>query len=217
MLRMHPLHRILVSLTIAMLAFLVIRNFSLRPVLIITFLWDVFACSYIILCWIVFFKRTKEAIIRQANKDDGSRLFVLVSIIVTAFAGLFAVLLIMMSAGEGCYKDKLVALFIAVAGMILSWIMVHTLFTIHYAHLYYGDYEKKKNKQEDLSFPGNSEPDYLDFAYFSFVIGMTFQVSDVEIASTKMRRTALAHGLLAFALNTFVVALTINLIASLNK
>ena len=66
-----------------------------------------------------------------------------------------------------------------------------------------------------LDFPGNAKPDYLDFAYFAFVIGMTFQVSDVEIPSRTIRRTALAHSLLSFALNTFVVALTINLIAGL--
>lgn len=68
-----------------------------------------------------------------------------------------------------------------------------------------------------MKFPGEKKADYLDFAYFSFVIGMTFQVSDVEIASRSVRRTALAHGLLAFALNTFVVALTINLVAGLSK
>jgi uncharacterized membrane protein len=61
-----------------------------------------------------------------------------------------------------------------------------------FAHMYYGDYENKKDKNTDLAFPGDADPDYLDFAYFSFVIGMTFQVSDVEIASTKIRRTALA-------------------------
>lgn len=68
-----------------------------------------------------------------------------------------------------------------------------------------------------MKFPGEKKAEYLDFAYFSFVIGMTFQVSDVGISSRSVRRTALANGLLAFALNTFVVALTINLVAGLNK
>lgn len=75
----------------------------------------------------------------------------------------------------------------------------------------------QKKNAEGLNFPQEKQPDYIDFAYFSFVIGMTFQVSDVQINSRIIRRTALAHGLLSFALNTFVVALTINLIAGLTK
>ncbi len=93
--------------------------------------------------------------------------------------------------------------------------MVHTMFTFHYAHIYYDDDENNAaHHAGGLEFP-KEKPDYLDFAYFSFVIGMTFQVSDVEISARLIRRVALLHGLLAFLLNTFVVALTINLIAGL--
>ncbi len=95
---------------------------------------------------------------------------------------------------------------------------MHTIFTFHYAHLYYDDINKDNKKvAEGLNFPETKEPDYIDFAYFSFVIGCTFQVSDVVITSPKMRRIVLLHGLLAFGLNTFVVALTINLVAGLGK
>ena len=99
---------------------------------------------------------------------------------------------------------------IAVGSMISSWALVHTLYTFHYAHLYY-----KTKGGKGLDYPGDEKPDYLDFAYFSFVMGCTFQVSDVEISSKEIRRVALFHGLLSFALNTFVVALTINIIAGL--
>jgi len=97
----------------------------------------------------------------------------------------------------------------------VSWVLVHTLFTFHYANMYYFKLNDHKSDEASLIFPGKAKPDYLDFAYFSFVIGMTFQVSDVEIASQRIRRIALIHGLLSFTLNTFVVALTINLIAAL--
>ncbi|MEO7524534.1 MAG: DUF1345 domain-containing protein [Ferruginibacter sp.] len=216
LLRMHPLHRVLISMLVTLIVFFMIRNSNLKPAFVVTVLWDVFALSYIIICWIIFFKKSKEEIIKQANKDDGSKLFVLISVLITSFASLFAVMLLMIST-DAYNENKLVSLLLAIAGMMLSWVMVHTLFAFHYAHMYYGDYDKKKNKAPDLSFPGDAEPDYLDFAYFSFVIGMTFQVSDVEIHSTKLRRTVLAHGLLAFALNTFVIALTINLVAGLRK
>lgn len=95
--------------------------------------------------------------------------------------------------------------------MLLSWILVHTVFVFHYAHLYYkGDKIKKP-----LDFPGDEQPDYMDFAYFAFVLGCTFQVSDVEITDKKLRKVALFHGLLSFALNTFVIALSINIISGL--
>jgi len=87
---------------------------------------------------------------------------------------------------------------------------VHTLYVFHYAHLYYGG-----QQVGGLDFPGNGEPDYVDFAYFSIVMGCTFQVSDVEISAKKIRHVAMFHGLLSFALNTFVVALTINIVAGL--
>ena len=94
---------------------------------------------------------------------------------------------------------------------------MHTIFTFHYAHLYYFKNMDDTTEGKPLDFPGKTKPDYLDFAYFSFVIGMTFQVSDIEIPSRTIRRTVLAHSLLSFALNTFVVALTINLIAGLRQ
>ena len=105
---------------------------------------------------------------------------------------------------------------VAISGMLFSWAMVHTIFCFHYANLYYGNDTTDPTKHaEGLEFPKEKKPDYLDFAYFSFVIGMTFQVSDVDITSRSIRRLALLHGLLSFTLNTFVVALTINLIAGL--
>jgi uncharacterized membrane protein len=136
-------------------------------------------------------------------------------ILVSAFASMFAVLLLMMSKHQ---QGGLPWLYVPVSigGMLLSWVMVHTVFTFHYAHKYYDDDKQEKAKAaEGLDFPGDEKPDYLDFAYFSFVIGCTFQVSDVEITSKKIRRVALLHGLLSFLLNTFVVALTINFVASL--
>jgi uncharacterized membrane protein len=108
---------------------------------------------------------------------------------------------------------------VAIAGMFLSWFLVHTTFSMRYAHLYYGDDNKKHidKKGAGLEFPGNDEHDFIDFAYFSFVLGMTFQVSDVEISDRKIRRLSLLHSLIAFIFNTVIVALTINALAGLSK
>jgi len=215
-LRLHPLGRIVLSLAISLIAFLLIRTINLNWVLTVTILWDSFAFSFILMSWIVFFTRSVGEIIKQANKDDGSRLFVLISIIITSFASMFTVLLLMVSKANSSSHQGLTVL-LSISGMMLSWIMVHTIFTFHYAHLYYDEGKNDTPGANALEFPREKKPDYIDFAYFAFVIGMTFQVSDVEINSRAIRRTALAHGLLAFALNTFVVALTINLVAGLNK
>ncbi|MEO6548487.1 MAG: DUF1345 domain-containing protein [Ferruginibacter sp.] len=215
-LRMHPVERILLSVTASLITFVFIRNSHLKWELMAATLWDTFTFSFILTSWIVFFTRPVAEIIQQANKDDGSRLFVMVSIIISSFAGMLTVLLLMISKDTSPGMEG-ITIAISISGMLLSWMMVHTIFTFHYAHLYYGADRDDTPGKPALDFPGETKPDYIDFAYFSFVVGMTFQVSDVEIHSRTIRRTALAHSLLAFALNTFVVALTINLIAGLKN
>ena len=102
---------------------------------------------------------------------------------------------------------------ICIAGMALSWFLVHTVFAFRYGHLYYGDDEDEPaNHAAGLEFPKEPAPDYLDFAYFAFVIGMTFQVSDVEISSRRLRRLVLFHGIISFLFNTVILALSISVI-----
>jgi uncharacterized membrane protein len=216
-LRMHPWHRILISLVLSTLGFLFIKNTHLNLLIVIMIVWDVFAFLYLGACWIVLFTRPTEQMREVARKEDLSRSILLIFILISSFASMFTVLLLILSK-QAAETALIIYLPVAIAGMLLSWILVHTMFAFHYAHLYYGDDEENPDKHaEGLDFPNEKKPDYLDFAYFSFVIGMTFQVSDVEINSKKLRRLVLVHGLLSFGLNTFVVALTINLIAGLRN
>jgi len=105
-------------------------------------------------------------------------------------------------------------LIIAISGMVLSWVLIHPIFTLRYAHIFHGDDEEKPEiHAAGLEFPHDKKPDYLDFAYFSLVLGMTFQVSDVQVTSKRLRRLAMLHGILAFGYYTIMIALTINLIA----
>lgn len=104
---------------------------------------------------------------------------------------------------------------LALSTVALSWVLLHTVYSIHYAHVYYGDSDEDKTADKGLDFPGKQQPDYLDFAYFSFVIGMTCQVSDVQITSKRMRQLALLHGVISFGFNTFILALLINTISGL--
>ncbi len=92
--------------------------------------------------------------------------------------------------------------------------LVHTIFTLRYAHIYYGT-DDEQNRVGGLEFPDEENPDYLDFAYFSFIIGMTSQVSDVSIHSKRLRRLGLLHGLIAFFFNVTIIALSINTVSGL--
>ncbi|HUK59500.1 MAG TPA: DUF1345 domain-containing protein [Stellaceae bacterium] len=104
---------------------------------------------------------------------------------------------------------------LALVAVILSWLLVHTMFALHYAHTYYGDRDPGPdyNMRGGLEFPGHHDPDYWDFLYYAAVIGMTCQVSDVQVTSHAMRRITLAHGVLSFFFNTGVLALAVNIIA----
>jgi uncharacterized membrane protein len=101
------------------------------------------------------------------------------------------------------------------ATLFLSWLVTHVTFGFRYAHEFYARDLGGPDVDRGLEFPGEREPDYLDFLYFSLVLGMTFQVSDVQITSRTLRRVATLHGLISFLFNTVIVALTVNLAAGL--
>lgn len=100
----------------------------------------------------------------------------------------------------------------AAVSIVLSWLFMNTMYALHYAHGFYGDFGKQ---HEGLEFPGTQQPDYWDFVYFAFVIGMCFQVSDVQITSQTLRRTALLHSVVAFFFNVFIIAISVNIAAGL--
>jgi uncharacterized membrane protein len=145
--------------------------------------------------------------------QDSSRVLIFCTVLISTFASFLAVLLLIFAKKEFTGTEAF-HLTIAIAGMVLSWVLIHTIFTLRYAHIFYGDNEEKpETHAAGLEFPDDLKPDYFDFAYFSFVVGMTFQVSDVQVTSKRLRRLVMLHGILAFGYNTIMIALTINLIA----
>lgn len=213
-LRIHPLQRVGISLIIAALVYLLLSGLQITALLRITASWLMFSLSYLVLSWIVLLKRPIPEIRKKAVSDDGSVTFVFIMVLLSSFASMVMVLLLMISKQHAA--DDWLAIPVSIGGMLSSWAMVHTMYSFHYAHRYYDNDETDASRPSGgLEFPGDDKPDYVDFAYFSFVIGCTFQVSDVEISSKAIRRIALVHGLLSFLLNTFVIALTINFVASL--
>jgi len=143
---------------------------------------------------------------RAAGQDEG-RFGILTMTTAAAVASLAAIV-----AEIGPRNQEKGWSYLALAGatILLSWTFIHSIFALHYAHEFY-DVDGG-----GLAFPGgDAEPDYWDFVYFSFVIGMTSQVSDVGVTAKNIRRTVTAHGILAFLFNTTLLALTVNIAASL--
>jgi uncharacterized membrane protein len=210
-------HRIVISLVLAIVVwFALSRNLQSSTRCIIT--WDSFAIATLILAWLTIATTPPEKLRARAQKQDLSHILIFVFVLVTACAGLFSVGFLFFSkqafAEPFHFWVHLVASLVAV---ICSWMLVHTVFGLRYAHTYYGDPDGPMGPiphAGGLEFPGDREPDYVDFAYFSFVIGMTFQVSDVVITSRDFRKLALVHGMLAFGFNTVILALALNTVST---
>ena len=178
--------------------------------------WDAFAVVILALDWVIILATPQRKIREIARKQDLSRFLVFLFVVVTASAALFAVgfLVSLKNSPAGHFVLHLVLILITV---IVSWTLVHTVYGLRYAHAFYGDSDESGVNRHagGLIFPGNRPPDYFDFAYFSFVVGMTCQVSDVQITSRRMRRITLFHSVLSFGFNTLILALLINIVSGL--
>ncbi|MCC8409875.1 DUF1345 domain-containing protein [Mucilaginibacter sp. UR6-1] len=206
-------YRIYISLLVASGAFFIFRAESIPATILTT--WIGFALSIIILDWVVIFGAHPREIRKIASLEDSSRTLIFIIVLGAALISLSAIYILLKST-KGHADDEVTAnVFLALGAVITSWWLVHTLFTMRYAHIYYDLQADKPDAPTGLQFPDEPLPDYLDFVYFSFVVGMTFQVSDVEISSRRIRRLALVHGLVSFVFNTAIVALSINIISGL--
>ncbi len=210
-------HRLLISVAFSGLVFLVMRNYvSLAMSLMIS--WDAFVFSVISLIWLLFIAAKPWQVMRLAGKQDTSRRVIFIFIILAACASMFAVIILLEPTAHMPHHQVVRHVLLAVASVGCSWILLHTIFALRYAHMFYANLHDDETGHacgSGLLFPEESVPDYIDFAYFSFVVGMTFQVSDVEISSREIRRLTLVHSLLSFLFNTIIVALSINVISGL--
>lgn len=209
--RLHGVTKLVTSIVIAVAVYFIVPG-ELYSRTHFMLCWDSFSFSLLLVSWITFFTISSQQIREQSQKQDESRVIVFGLVVVSTLASLATVFLLLTG------KTNNFQMIIAITGMLLSWALIQTIFAFRYAHLYYGNAEDNKQVHAGgLEFPGDKRPDYLDFVYFSFVLGMTFQVSDVQISSKRLRRLALMHGMICFLFNTFIVALTINVIAGLRE
>jgi uncharacterized membrane protein len=175
--------------------------------------WDIGVALYLALIYQLVATCGIDEIRRRAAEDDEGALALL---ILTGLSGLAIMGAIIAELGiakvSGQPRSGL-GVTLAMATIVVSWAFVHTIFALHYAHEYYG--ERGDHAIGGLTFPGRQSPDYWDFVYFSLVIAMTSQVSDVVITSKVIRRIVTVHGVLAFFFNVAVFALTVNIVSNL--
>ena len=180
--------------------------------------WDTFAVCVLLFAWLTIITTPLAKLRYRAQMQDLSRTIIFVFVVFAACAGLFAVgFLFYTNKNTSDHPHFTIHLLLSLLAVVSSWMLVHTVFGLRYAHTYYGDTDDDPDTMEHaggLRFPGDRMPDYLDFAYFSFVIGMTFQVSDVSITSRDFRHLVLLHGMLSFAFNTVILALMINTVSA---
>lgn len=188
---------------------------EIKPTLRAVIGWDCGIAVFLILVLAMAAKATPQSMHRRAALEDQARWAFLALMAAAALFSMFAVLGVLHEAHNAGGHVTVELSLLAGATILLSWIFAHTVFAVHYAHDYYADLAAKM--APGLLFPGEGkgDPDYWDFLYFSFVVGMTCQVSDVQVASQPWRRLVLAHGLVSFLYNTVVLALSINLLAGL--
>ena len=204
-------HRLIAAAVVALLyyvAFLDRVNWGKHLVLS----WDVFTVCFLLLAWATILTAKPKVAHQTARLQHSTRKWIFLFVLVASCASLAAVFILLSPAKtlSGAMAGQHIAL--GLMTVVLSWTLIHTIFALQYADLFYCHHQKAKGAA--LIFPeGTVEPDYYDFAYFSFIIGMTSQVSDVQIGSSDIRRWALLHGLVAFAFNITVLALVINIVA----
>jgi uncharacterized membrane protein len=198
--------RTFISIAIGIVAFWLLPG-SLRLVTRLLIGWDIFVTFYLVLAYIMMFRCDLGHIRRNAVLQDDGRFLILLMTALGAFASIAAIVFEL-----GASHRSALELGLATGTIALSWAAVHTTFALHYAHDYY-----RGTKPGGLQFPSGDQhdhADYWDFVYFSFVIGMTAQVSDVGITDKTIRRTVTAHGIISFVFNTALLALMVNIAAS---
>jgi uncharacterized membrane protein len=173
--------------------------------------WDCGIALYLVLVCIMMARSDHGAMQRRADQEDAGAATILALTVVAAIASIVAIAAELHGLHEAGGARPAGRLALAGTTILVSWLFVHTMFALHYAHDYYAGVDDRGG----LKFPGERRPDYWDFLYFAFNLGAAAQTSDVAVEAARMRRFVLAHTILSFLFNTTILALAINVGASL--
>ena len=173
--------------------------------------WITAAATFSVWSWRSVWPLDAAATAADAAREDPSRTAADLACLLAAVASLAAVAVVLVQAGNAKGATKLLEMLLAVVSVAVSWLIIHTVFTLRYARHYYA------SEQSSISFNQDDKPRYSDFAYLAFTIGMTFQVSDTDLKNNDVRRLALRHMLLSYLMGAVIIAVTINLVAGMTK
>ena len=206
--------RFLIALAVGVAVFLFVPIEELVPRILAG--WNAGGWLYLALVAIKMARAEIEGIKRQSTLERESRLVVLVVVIFGSIFTILALFAQLMAIKSEHGMDRTLSISLSVSTIFLSWLLIHTVFALYYAHEFHAEGNAGSRGQGGgLKFPDDSTPDYLDFLYFSFVVGTTAQTSDVDVCSRALRRMVMLHGILSFFFNTAVIALAVNLAAQL--
>lgn len=175
--------------------------------------WNAASLTYLILSWLPIMHADADLTRRRARTYDQNAHTIFLLVTTAGCASIVAIGFVMGDVKSLAFWPKALHLGLSIAALVLSWMLIHTVFAFHYARCYYAPASPHDGPAAGLRFPGVDEPDYFDFAYYSFVVGMTSQVSDVCVTTAHMRRTTLAHSILSFVFNIAVLAMSINVLS----
>lgn len=178
--------------------------------------YDAAAIALLVWYWSVVLRTNAlDTKVRAASQDPGRDAVFAVILVAAAFGFVAAFDILGRAPHDRIAQHETITYALGFGAVVLGWLLIHTIFSFRYAHLYYADRDRDNQRDGGLIFPGRADPNYADLAYFSFVLGMTFQVSDVQITDRSIRRLALAHAMISFGYNTAILALVVNVVSNL--
>lgn len=172
--------------------------------------WCATAVTFVVVAWSSILSADSDQTRALAERDDDSRVVADLIVLTACVASLVGVAFILLKASSADGGAVVLMTVLGILSVVLAWGVVHTVFTLRYADLYY-------RNDGGIEFKGNEPPDYRDFAYLAFTIGMTYQVSDTNLHTKELRRTALKHSLLSYLFGTVIIAVTLNIVAGIAR
>lgn len=212
--RLRAVQRLAIAMAVGFITFFMQPPWVVSQIRILV-TWNLGAWVYLLLAAMVI-ARADAAMTRiRVQTQDQSGYVIFLLVVSGAASSVVAIGFLMVGTKDLAFWPRTWHLALSISALISSWLMIQTLFAFHYARRYYAEHRRGRGFEPGgLLFPGAQPPDYLDFAYYSFVVGMTSQVSDVAVTARSMRRLTLIHGLMSFIFNIAILAMSINIIAS---
>ncbi len=206
--------RVLLGLTVWIAGGLAAHAVGLKPGAASLIGWNLACVAYLVPTFWTIVKADGETVKRTACEEDEQR-SVMMTLVLVAVASSFASVIVALREAKGSHGGSDWLAVMAISTIVLSWFVVQSIFTLHYAHKYFGDGDDDGEMDRGIKFTGDPPETYRDFWYVAVCMGATFQVSDFSLTKTSFRNLATAHALVAFGFNTLVLALGVNIVSNL--